>query len=840
MQPRGFALISNVGACLVRGPAPRMAPEQDRAPLSTEISPPESEVDLYPSVCWTSGVEVECVHTSVDAAAGDRLAIGQTISGRYRIERELGEGGMGVVYLATDEQVVGETFAIKVLKEPLRPEALSVMREEVRKTRKLSHPNIVDVHSVNVDGQRLYVLMEYLEGKSLDVLLAEEFGRGIPFSHAWPIIEDVGAALGNAHDHNVIHSDLKPANVFLTTSGRTKLLDFGIARVSRGPLLHARTGPLALTPGYASCEMLEGKEADRRDDIYSFACVIYEMLCGERPFGELTALEARENAARVPPLEGLSREQNAALARALAFDREQRTASVEQLLAGLADTKPRPRPMAPLIGGIIAATAALGVIFWAIDKLWVSRNSVLVQSSPQAQLAAVSPKSIAVLPLLDLSTGNEPQYFADGLTAALIDRLTLFPGLSVTGQTSSFAVKGSKEDAPTLARRLRVEYLLEGTVRGSAEQLRVSTRLIRAADGFELWAQVFERSGSEILRLEEDIARAVAADLHGSLGYTPPAVPSTRSLEAYKLLLEAFHFWRQEPATDGERALIEAALQKDPGYVDAWVRLGNWWYDSMLAGKVVPETAVSKARAAFDRALALDNNSSHANIALAWLQMSQLDWAGAQRSVARAESLDPANLLVLTARGELARSAGRWAEAVRLEQERVQRDPLSAGARFVLAQSHLCGGDYANAEEIAKQAIAENPRYAAAHALLGRALAAQGDTASALKVIALEPDEPTHLAALASVQSDLGRGEASDEAITQLRTRYGQTLPGLVGLAYAYRNELEPALQWLQRAVAQRQPEFAASLACTPEPAFRPLHADPRFAALRSSLGFDR
>jgi len=171
-------------------------------------------------------------------------------------------------------------------------------RQEVRKTRKLSHPNIVDVHSVNVDGQRLYVLMEYLEGKSLEWLLNEEIGRGMAFSHAWPIIEDVGAALGNAHDHNVIHSDLKPANGFVTTSGRTKLLDFGIARVSRGPLLHAPAGPRALTPAYASCEMLEGKEADRRDDIYSFACVIYEMLCGERPFDDITALEARQDARR--------------------------------------------------------------------------------------------------------------------------------------------------------------------------------------------------------------------------------------------------------------------------------------------------------------------------------------------------------------------------------------------------------------------------------------------------------------------------------------------------------------------------------------------------------------
>ncbi|MBV9316711.1 MAG: protein kinase, partial [Gammaproteobacteria bacterium] len=128
---------------------------------------------------------------------------------------------MGVVYLVRDEQVAGEVFAVKVLKETLEPQSLELLREEVRKTRKLSHPYIVDVHSVNVDGARLYVLMEYLEGKSLNTLLDEEFGRGMTFSHAWPIIEDVAAALGYAHDHSVIHSDLKPANIFVTSSGRT-------------------------------------------------------------------------------------------------------------------------------------------------------------------------------------------------------------------------------------------------------------------------------------------------------------------------------------------------------------------------------------------------------------------------------------------------------------------------------------------------------------------------------------------------------------------------------------------------------------------------------------------
>ena len=812
-----------------------MAKDRDRAPPPTEVLADETK--RQPRACDPSSGESPKDDTSSPfegaelVGLDEKLAIGQRLSERYRIERVLGEGGMSVVYLASDEQVVGEVFAIKVLKGTFDADALELLRQEVRKTRKLSHPNIVDVHSVNVDGNKLYMLMECLEGKPLRALLNEEFGRGMPFSHAWPIIKDVAAALGYAHDHNIIHADLKPENIFVTTSGKAKLLDFGIARLSRRSSSRQATGARVLTPAYASCEMLQGKEADRRDDVYAFACVIFEMLCGEMPFGERTSLEARTVGARVPPLGLLSRPQNAALAHALAFDRESRTASVERFVAGLADVRVAGgRRTAGLGLAILALVGALGLAYWAADRLGFSRRAVVVQS-------VVPAKSIAVLPFLDLSKGHEQQYVADGLTTAVIDRLTMFPGLSVTAQTSSFAVKDSQEDAPTLARRLRVAYLLEGTLRGSPEQLHVSVRLIRA-DGFELSLQVFDRSGSEILKLQEEIARAVAGDLHASLGEAePPAGPSTRSLEAFRLMLQARH---QAVGTEDERALIEAALQRDPGYADAWAELGLWWYDAMLLGTVAPQTAAPKARSAFERALALDPNSSHAYRGLAWLQMSELDWPGAQRSVARAAALDPANVSVLTLRGELARSAGRWGEAVRLEREHLERDPLSVGAKFVLAQSALCAGEYDTAEQLIRQAIAENPRYPEAHALLARALVALGHEPSAMEALTAEPDESARLAGLASVETAAGGRDTPSEAINQLRTRYGGTLPGLIGLAYAYRGELEQAFPWLQRAVEQHQPEFAASLACTPEPAFGSLRADPRFAALRHSLGFER
>jgi len=297
------------------------------------------------------------------------ISTGQLLGGRYLLEHELGEGGMGIVYFARDQEVKGEVFAIKVLKPEFRerPDALDLVREEVRKTRSLAGPNIVGVYSVNVDRENVFILMEYLDGKTLNALIDDDFGRGMPFNRAWPLIEDICTGLAYAHDHSVIHSDLKPANIFITIAGRAKLLDFGIARAARGGVGHFDTAALrALSIAYASCEMLEGRgEPDQRDDVYSLGCVIYEMLSGRHPFDRLSALEARRDAAQIVPIPSLSSRQNAALAEALAFDRAKRTLSVEALLKGLDPATfqpPAPRRRYAIWGSVavLVLAAAIG------------------------------------------------------------------------------------------------------------------------------------------------------------------------------------------------------------------------------------------------------------------------------------------------------------------------------------------------------------------------------------------------------------------------------------------------------------------------------------------------
>ena len=682
-----------------------MTSEKDRRAPPTEIPPLESDRDLQPAGYWTSGPEVERVHRSPDSSAqadaGERLVSGQMLSGRYRIERELGEGGMGVVYLARDEQVAGETFAIKVLKGAHDPQALDLLREEVRKTRKLSHPNIVDVHSVNVDGQRLYLLMEYLEGKSLDALLNEEFGRGMPFSHAWPIIEDVGAALGNAHDHNVIHSDLKPANVFVASSGRTKLLDFGIARVSRGPLLHARSGPRVLTPAYASCEMLEGTEADRRDDIYSFACVIYEMLCGERPFGELTALEAQAAGTQLPPLQGLSREQNVALARALAFERKGRTASVEELLGALAADR-RPHRRQSVRRWIVSASAvvlvAAGALFW-----W------------RGQVSPVAPPSIAVLPIVDLTVGKTEQPFCDGVTEELSNWLAQIPMLRVVARSSAFAFRDHQTDVREIGRRLGTTHLLEGSLRRNGNAVRVSVQLISTRDGYNVWSGSYDAAATNVLQVQDEVARAVASNLELRLTEVTVASLSERrssSAEAYATYLVARYHQQQRTKQDNERAieLYRQAINLDPKFALAQVGLAYAYINQRYFNDRPIADIARDATPLLERAAREAPRLADVYVVRGALETELLQNDAALRDLHHAESLNPNSREAASELGFYYLVNGQPRDALRYYSHAADLDPLDYNLAAQRCTAFADLGQYDGAAAACDRSRSLNPQ----------------------------------------------------------------------------------------------------------------------------------
>jgi TolB-like protein len=823
-----------------------MVSEQDRVPLPTEVSPLETEADLRPSHC-----------RQPETAGDERLTVGQRLSGRYRIERELGEGGMGVVYLVTDEQVVGETFAVKVLKEGLEPEALSLLREEVRKTRKLSHPNIVDVHSVNVDGTRLYVLMEYLEGKSLIALLDEDFGRGMPFGRAWPIIEDVGAALGYAHDHNVIHSDLKPANIFLTTSGKTKLLDFGIARGSRGPLLHRRAGPLALTPAYASCEMLQGAEADARDDIYSFACVIYEMLSGKRPFGELNALEAREAGAQVPPIGILLREQNAALAQALALDREGRTGSVEELLAGLdAGQKPRARSVAVAGGTIIATLAAVALTYLALDRLWIARHSVAVQSvapdvrpaAPDAAAATVAFKppthSIAVLPFVNLSGDPGQEYFSDGLTEELLNSLAAIEGMQVAARTSSFSFR-EHPDIVTVAHKLNVASVLEGSVRRSGNTIRVTAQLINAVTGFHLWSKTYDRNLGDVLKLQTEIATAVAEALKVTLLSDVVAkieIGGTRNPAAFDAYLRGRKNSEREEtkSLQDSIAAFTEAIRLDPNYALAFA--GRSVAYSEYAADFATGTAIrehyDKALADAHQALALAPELADGHQALAtYFETGALDFARANEEYERARSLAPGNAHVLRGSGMLAVYLGHSEPGLGALRRAVVLDPLNPQSHSALSHGLYFAHQYREAVATATHVISLDSDYQSAPGHRGLAYYALGELAHARASCEAKPAFWVSQWCLAVTYGKLGRHAEAEAMLAKMKATIGDASAYQYATIYAQWGDAPKALEWLDTALRLRDPglEYLKT-----DPLLDPLRKEPRFQAIERELKFPR
>ena len=828
-----------------------MTRDQDCSPPSTDVSPLETQVEPDPSSRRQS--ESPDVHESSDdsmppqSVCDEQLTIGQMLSGRYRIERVLGQGGMGVVYLVSDAQVAGEAFAVKVLKEALRAEALELLREEVRRTRKLSHPNIVDVHSVNVDGRRLYVLMEYLEGRSVDVLLNEEFGRGMPFSHAWPIIEDVGAALGNAHDHNIIHSDLKPGNVFVTTSGRTKLLDFGIARVSRGPLLQAHSGPRALTPEYASCEMLEGKEADARDDIYSFACVIYEMLSGKRPFGELAALGARKAGVQIPPLAALSREQNRALARALALDRSARTGSVEELLSGLADEKSRARQAAVL--GVIAAVAVLGLTYFALDKLLISRQSVVAQSAPPRPAATPvafnpPPHSIAVLPFVNMSGNKDQEYFSDGLTEEIVNSLARINDLQVSARTSSFSFKGKDADISTIAHKLNVASVLEGSVRRAGNTVRVTVQLNNAVTGFHLWSRTYDRDLSNVLQLQTEIGNAVAnalkvtliEDLASKIALGGTHNPA--SFDAYLRAMKVLGAYRDGKDMQMAIAGYTEAIRLDPNYALAYTVRSyvlSGYAGQFATGPAIRES-FDKAQSDARKALALAPDLAEGHLVLAYyFQTGALDFTRANEQYERALALAPGNARVLGIYGPFAVFMGRTEAGIAAARRAVELDPLNRGSYFNLGQSLYFGRQNSEALGAFQDALALYPEDPTVYAFRGLAYYALGKFERARTSCESKPDDPTSQLCLALTYHKLGRHAAAESMLAKIKASLGDAQAYQYAEIYAHWGNTPKALEWLETALRLRDPGLAWLKV---DPLLDPLRKEPRFRAIERALKF--
>jgi formylglycine-generating enzyme required for sulfatase activity len=338
-----------------------------RAVLAAHLKAGPAERTLLRTAFSTGPAAAEPPELRSDGSTStDESAAGQVLSGRYRLGNALGAGGMGIVYRAED-QVGGETVAVKLLRPEFQRNALVIgaLRDEVIKTRKLRHENILGVYALEQHGAQPYVVMEYLEGATLQRLLDEEGGAGLPPARAWPILRGAAAGLSFAHHTGIIHSDIKPSNIFVTLSGRIKVLDFGIARALRQSAKSFDTASLnAVTAAYATQEMLDGEPPTESDDVFGLACVAYELLTGRHPFKGLDSKAAKAQNVTPAPVRSLSKLQNGALLRGLAFDRGSRTPTVHDFIEQLTGSSaPSRRRWAIPALIVVAGSAGLA---WAL------------------------------------------------------------------------------------------------------------------------------------------------------------------------------------------------------------------------------------------------------------------------------------------------------------------------------------------------------------------------------------------------------------------------------------------------------------------------------------------
>jgi TolB-like protein/cytochrome c-type biogenesis protein CcmH/NrfG len=765
-------------------------------------------------------------------AAGTRL-------GTYEVLAPLGAGGMGQVYRARDIRLEREV-AVKLLPEALgaSPERLAQLEREARMLAGLNHPNIVTLYSVEDEDGLRFLTMELVEGSTLEALVVP---GGLPLPRLLELAIPLADALVAAHARGIVHRDLKPGNLMLTPEGRLKVLDFGLAdraalagpeesTLAAGPTGDAPVSPFAGTLPYMAPEQLRGEPADPASDLFALGVLLFELATGRRPFTGASLPELSSAILRDDPLAAGA---DAALPPAL----------VPLLRRCLAKA---PAERWPDTAALLAALLEL-------------RSGDLLTSGSGAGLLAAAPAgeavSIAVLPFVNRSRDEEHEYFSDGLADELLDMLAKIRGLRVAARSSSFQFRGTQEGPAAIGRKLNVATLLEGSVRRAGNRARISVQLVKVADGYHLWSETYDRELDDIFAVQDDIAQSVVKALRTTLlgeqvdsgaahaarsDVARAAKGRGRNPEAHRLyLLARYHLDRvTREDTDKGIAALRRALDLEADFALAWAVLGQAYARVAEAGWGNLTEDFETARAAARRALALEPDLAEGHAALGRvLLVHDWDLPAAAAAMGRALQLAPGNAAVLRAAGELARSQGRFADAQTLIRRALTQDPLSANTHTILGLILHAAGELGDAEAMLQQALSLAPRRVGTHAALALVLQAQGRAAEAFAETAAEPDEVLQLWASAIVGHAAGRAEESAAALRELREKYAEDCAYQIAEGHAARGEREAALDWLERAYAQRDGGLITELKSSPW--FAPLAGEPRWSALLGAIGLE-
>ena len=738
---------------------------------------------------------------------------------RYRLVERIGAGGMGEVWKAHDARL-DRTVAIKRLlrgavaddthHERFRREALTLSR--------LSHSGIATIFDFESAGDHDLLVMEFVPGGTLESRLRE---GPLPLAEVRSIGASISDALEDAHRQGVLHRDLKPGNVALTSDGRPKILDFGLALLVSGEAMTGRltqAGTVMGSLAYMAPEQLAGEEEDARTDVYALGATLFELATGQRPFSQERPQALMFAIINTP-------------APSLRSFRPDATADLDDLIASCLQKDRARRP---------ASAAAVAEVL---------RQVPAIQSSGAAPATARGAiRAIAVLPFRNVSSDPAQEYFADGMTEAVISDLARIKALRVISRTSAMRYKGTTLSLPEIARELNVDAVLEGSAHLVGERVRLNVQLIAARTDETLWAERYDRQLENVLDLQSELAEKVARQIAVQL--TPSE--ATHLARRHEVNPEAHleYLKSRHSAMTGSREGVDLglrhakrALDIDPDFAGAWAALADCHIIGSTRGMAPPAEAAAEATVAARRALELDPTLADAHVSLAIVQMHTGQLHDGIRSLRRAIELNPGLALAHSMLARALSSFERHEEAIAAAQKSVALDPLGSWLiHTVLGDSYYFARQYEKAVLTYRMSIELEPRFDGAHTDLARSLEALGrfDEARAAyemgRTLAGGVAGPSFgLAHLEAAAGNVGEARRILADLTAARTTRVVSAWG-IGAVHACLGDVDEAFRWLEMAV---QEKASGLILLRVHPRLDPIRPDPRYWPLVRRVGLD-